>query len=409
MHSTTANLQTGPFDLEQLLRPVGIEAFFAGYWEKKHLWLQRSQPNFYQSLLTAGDLEDLISRSDARYPAIRLARGGGYFPPEAYTRNVKHGDESFNGVPDLQRISDEYRQGATVALTAIHRTWPPLTALCDALQAQLDHAAHANVYITPGNTRGFTPHYDVHEVFVLQIAGRKRWQLYEPVIPLPHRSQPFRPELYAGQAPMDEIELDAGDLLYLPRGILHSTNTADRFSAHVTIGITVYTWADLVKEFLGSAIDDEEMRQALPPGFATHGELRPLLQRRMVEMFDKLRASPDTGRLIGSFTQRIRATHARRTPPFRADVTVINLNSRLQAPPPDSYRITQEGDTTMLEFQSTRYHMPVPVAATLRAISKLRSFQPADLTGPLNAQGMLALSRHLVDIGFLTIAVDQVP
>jgi ribosomal protein L16 Arg81 hydroxylase len=40
----------------------------------------------------------------------------------------------------------------------------------------------------------------VHEVFVLQIAGRKRWQLYEPVIPLPHRSLFFKPELYTGQA-----------------------------------------------------------------------------------------------------------------------------------------------------------------------------------------------------------------
>jgi ribosomal protein L16 Arg81 hydroxylase len=386
-----------PFDFEQLLRPVGIEAFFANYWEKQHLWLQRAKPGYYHSLLSAQDLEHLISHSDARYPAIRLAKGGGYFAPEAYTRNVKHGDESFNGVPDVQRINDEYGQGATVALPAIHRTWAPLGMLCAALQA----------YITPGNAQGFTPHYDVHDVFVLQIAGRKRWQLYEPVIPLPHRTQLFRPELYTGQTPIAEVELNAGDLLYLPRGVLHSTATTESFSAHVTVGISVYTWADLLKELLSSAMDDENMRHALPAGFATHAELRPLLNRKMREMVDKLRSRSDFDSLIDAFTSRVRATRVRKPPPFRADVTVIDLNSSLQVPSPDSYRITQEGDKTMLEFEGTRYQMPIPVAATMHAISQLRSFRPADLTGPLNTEGILGLSRHLVDIGFLTlIAAD---
>jgi len=398
-----------PFDLEQLLRPVGIEAFFADYWEKQHLWLRRADASYYQSLLTAQDLEHLISHSDARYPAIRLAKGGGYFAPEAYTRNVKHGDESFNGVPDVQRISDEYGRGATVALPAIHRTWAPLGMLCDTLQAQLDHAAHANVYITPGNAKGFTPHYDVHDVFVLQIAGRKRWQLYEPVIALPHRTQLFRPELYTGQAPMAEVELNAGDLLYLPRGVLHSTATTGSFSAHVTIGISVYTWIDLLKELLSSAIDDEEMRRALPAGFATP-DLRPLLNRKMREMADKLCSRSEPDKLIDAFTSRVRATRVRKPPTFRADVTVIDPSSSLRVPSPESYRITQDGDQTMLEFNGTRYQMPIPVASTMRAISQLRSFRPADLTGPLNSEGILALSRHLVDIGFLAvIAADQAP
>jgi len=397
-------LKPEPFDCEQLLRPVGVEAFFANYWEKKHLWLQRSDPAYYHSLLTADDLENLISHSDARYPAIRLAKGGGYFAPELYTRNVKHGDESFTGVPDLQRISEEYRQGATIALPAIHRTWAPLTALCDALQAQWDHAAHANVYLTPGNAQGFTPHYDVHEVFVLQIAGRKRWRLYEPVIPLPHRSQLFRPELYTGQAPMTEVDLSAGDLLYLPRGVLHSTTTGESFSAHVTIGITVYTWADLIKEMWSSAIDDEAMRQALPPGFATRRELRALLNRKMRDMWDHLSKQSDPDKLIEAFTNRVRGAQVRRPPPFRADVTVIDLNSRLRAPARESYQIIREGDKTMLEFNGNRYHMPAPVASTMHVISERRSFRPADLTGPLNAEAMLILTRHLVDIGFLTIS-----
>ena len=86
---------------------------------------------------------------------------------------------------------------------------------------------------------------------------------------------------------------------------------------------------------------------------------------------------------------------------------MIDLNSRLQAPLPENYQITLEGGRTMLEFGNTRYEMPVPVASTMRVIGNLRSFRPADLTGALDAEGVLGLSRHLVDIGFLTIVATD--
>jgi hypothetical protein len=99
-------------------------------------------------------------------------------------------------------------EGKTTAHAAA--AWAPLGRLCEALQTQLDHAAHANVYITPGNAGGFTPHYDTHEVLVLQIAGHKRWSLYDPPLDLPHRSQPFNPAAYTATAPVRQVDLNAG-------------------------------------------------------------------------------------------------------------------------------------------------------------------------------------------------------
>jgi hypothetical protein len=93
-------MTSSAFDLDGLLSPIGSAAFFSTYWERRHLVLQRHQTDFYRQLITTADLENLISHSDARYPAIRLAKGGGYFSPELYTRNIKHGDEHFTGVPD---------------------------------------------------------------------------------------------------------------------------------------------------------------------------------------------------------------------------------------------------------------------------------------------------------------------
>jgi ribosomal protein L16 Arg81 hydroxylase len=397
------------FDFDALLAPLAAQAFFSTHWEREHLLVHRRQENYYRSLITAADLENLISHSDARYPAIRLAKGGGYFAPEVYTRDIKHGDESFLGVPDVKRIAEEYRRGATVALPAIHRTWKPLGLLCDALRERFDHPAHANAYITPGNAAGFTPHYDVHEVFVLQIAGRKRWSIYSPVIPLPHRSQPFTPQAYAGQAPMAQVDLEAGDLLYLPRGFLHSTTTSDSYSAHVTVGITVYTWVDLVKEFLASAVEDPQLRGALPAGFASRGELSPLLRQKMLASLDRLRSASNLEQLVDGFTARVRAAQVRRPEPFRADETVIGPDSVLQMPEQQSYRITQEADKTFLEFNGVRYQLPEPVAATLNAMTALDSLTPQQLPDHLDMEARLGLLRHLSDIGFLKVLRKPVP
>jgi ribosomal protein L16 Arg81 hydroxylase len=390
------------FDLDQLLQPLLPERFFSEYWEKKHLFLQRRDPDYFQGLMTLHDLETLISTSDMRYPALQLAKGGSYLAPEIYTRNVKHGSESFMGVPDLQVVSEHYRQGATVALPAIHRTWEPLGLLCDDLQAQLDHAAHANVYITPGNAAGFTPHYDTHEVFVLQIAGRKRWFLYDPPIELPHRSQVFNPQGYTAPPPMAQLDLSAGDLLYLPRGYVHSTTTSESYSAHITIGISVYTWADLAKEYLQAGIDSPQLRGALPPGFASRSELKPLLREKMIAAMDKIRTGADTEKLIDAFTRRVRASRTKRPESFRADTFVIDSQSRLQAPAPSEYKITQESTKIVLEFEGRRHIFPTEALAALRAIAERPSFRTAELTPWSTAEARLGLSRYLYDIGFLT-------
>lgn len=391
------------FDFDALLSPLGAETFFSTYWERQHLLLRRSEPAFYDPLIRASDLETLISDTDTRYPAIRLAKGGGYFPAETYTRDIRHGDESFLGVPDVNRITEEYRRGATIALPAIHRTWKPIGLLCDALGTRFDHPAHANAYITPGNAAGFTPHYDVHEVFVLQIAGKKCWSIYAPVLALPHRSQPFTPKVFAGAAPIAQVDLEAGDLLYLPRGFIHSTTTTESFSAHVTVGVTVYTWVDLIKEFLASAVQDEELRHALPVGFASRDDIKPRLRETMLAGLDKMRARIGADKLIDTFTNRIRIAQVPRPVPFRADVTVIDLESVLQMPSPEQFAITQENDMTMLTFKGTRYQLPAPVAATLRDMGLRRSFKGTDLPNHLDNDGKLGLIRHLADINFLTV------
>jgi lysine-specific demethylase/histidyl-hydroxylase NO66 len=168
-----------------------------------------------------------------------------------------------------------FAEGSTVVLQGLHRLWPPLIDFAGQLAADLGHPTQVNAYITPPSSRGFSPHYDVHDVFVLQVAGEKRWTIHEPVLADPLRNQPWtdRPAEVAAaaeRAPVIDTVLRPGDALYLPRGYIHSAVALGQISAHLTIGVHPVTrWGavesalDLVRTL---AADDTELRGSLPLG-----------------------------------------------------------------------------------------------------------------------------------------------
>jgi ribosomal protein L16 Arg81 hydroxylase len=395
--------RTKTFDLAALIAPALPEEFLREYWERKPLHLSRGDARYYDSILTNEDLERIISSADMRYPAIQLARNGSYLAAEAYTKNIKHGSEFFNGVPDIGQIQSEYRSGSTVVLPALQRTWEPLAELCAVLENDFSHAVHANAYLTPGDSPGFTPHYDTHEVFVLQIAGDKRWRLFDPPLTLPHRTQPFTPIGYALPAPIIELHLKPGDLLYLPRGYVHTAHTSHGHSAHVTIGITVYTWVELLSELVASSKEIAGFRTALPPGFATRDGLKKSLNDGLLQCLDQLRHDSDRDRVIETFLQKVRSG---RIPPrtiFKSDVRVIGLHTHLKAPEAGRYRISMEQRSAVLEFEGRKFVLPDKIRATIDEMCRRKSFRPGELSGPLDNDGKLNLARYLHGERFLTL------
>lgn len=391
------------FEPTALIAPLGFDDFFREHWERKPLHLSRGDVHYYDRVLTNAELDGIISSADLRYPAIQLAKNGSYLAAEAYTRNVRHGTESFVGVPDLQQVQSEYRSGATVVLPALQRTWPPLRQLCAALEDQFSHPVHANAYLTPGDSPGFTPHYDTHEVLVLQIAGSKCWRVFPPPRPLPHRSQTFTPVGYALPPPLLELELKPGDLLYLPRGYVHAAHTSHGHAAHVTIGITVYTWVELIGELANAAKEVAALRAALPPGFTTREELKTTLRQNLSQCLDLLR-DIDGERLIDGFLQKVGSARVRPQETFNSDARVIGLQTRLKTPQADAYRISTEQRGIVMEFADKKFVLPEKIRMTIDEMCRRQSFRLADLAGPLDVEGKLTLARYLHGEGFLSLA-----
>lgn len=386
-------------DLASLLYPVSTTEFFARHWECAPLHVQHRGTGYYDTLLTSRDVEGLIADPDARYPAIRLARGGRFLPAEAYARDVQVGQVNFQGVPDLGKITVEYAKGATIALTAVDRRWEPIRTLCTDLEGMLDFTLHSNIYVTPGRAAGFPPHYDTHEVLILQIAGKKRWYIDQPTIRLPHKSQTCIPERYVPGPRLMELELEPGDLLYLPRGYGHSTTTSSSFSSHITIGINVYTWFDLVGNLLPSATESEELRRALPAGFASRAELRPALKDKLIELL-----GPSTGidldRALDQVMAAFKVQKRRRPVPFRADVVVLTPESSVEVAATD-YRVVQNTDGVALQLRGYTCGFPAAFAPLLGAMCSRVAFRLQDLPSSHDLETTLSFARYLQSVGFL--------
>ena len=389
-------------DFNALLSPLSAGHFLAEYWESRPMLLKRADNTYYDSLLTVTDLERYVSRGGSRYPQVRLAKQGAFYAPEAYTYDVKYGDEVFRGLPDLEKIFTEYSSGATVTLPALHLASAPLGRLCRQLETELDHSVHANAYLTPANAIGFTPHYDTHDVFVLQIAGAKHWRIYRPPTELPHRSQPFRPERHTlPPAPLMELELAPGDLLYLPRGYIHTTETARSFSAHVTIGVTVYTWIDVLSALVQGAIEVPELRRALPPGFAHEAKARRELSQRLPGLLERLRATLDAQATVERFGAKVRAARPRAPMEFRAEACAVGPDTPLRIAADASYRLSREGDELVLQLDGRRVRLQADLSAIIDAVCRAASFTSRGLPSDVSLEARTALVRYLHGLGFL--------
>ena len=309
-----------------------------------------------------------------------------------------------------------FADGSTVVLQGLHRLWPPLIEFADSLAADLGHPTQVNAYVTPPSSRGFSAHYDVHDVFVLQVAGEKRWRIHEPVLRDPLRDQLWNDraaevaEAATGEPTIDAV-LRPGDVLYLPRGFLHSAVALGEISAHLTIGVhpvTRWAVAESALELLGTAAAaDPELRRSLPLGLdlASADTTRDDVTAAIAGLQDwlgRLDPAEVSERLRARTWAQVRAEPVSPLAQSAAaaaidDGTVVRLRGRLRC----VLRDGTDGGVVLVAGRRT-HTFPAGTREALAALLSAKELKVADLPG-LPPTDRVVLARRLVTESIATV------
>jgi bifunctional lysine-specific demethylase and histidyl-hydroxylase NO66 len=290
----------------------------------------------------------------------------------------------------------EWERGATIVLQGLHLTNPAVGAFCRSLEETLGHPAQANAYYTPRSAQGLPVHHDTHDVFVLQVAGEKRWRVYAPALELPLKNQRYSEEMGGPGEAVEDRVLRPGDTLYLPRGWLHEAMTSDTDSLHLTIGVNVVTWLDAFKGALDELGDDLRFRRSWQSG----GDID--------ELVDALRA-----RLGGDdVARRARQRLVRTRRPLRDGqmqqlraLEELGPDTLLERRPTVLADLSERDGTLALAFEGRELTFPGHVREELGAlVGATAPVTAAELPGSLDDESRLVLVRRLVREGFLRIS-----
>ncbi len=391
-------------DLESLIYPLDLGIFKAQYWEQQPLILNRSNPSFYQQLLSLSDVDHILSHSSIRSSDIRILQDGQEFPISKLTTA---GANLIAG--GLEAVYQQYRKGSTINLLFLHEHWPPLRKLCQSIAEELSAGVQVNVYLTPPNERGLKTHYDTHDVFVLQTHGTKRWRIYNSPIRLPLFDDPYIADVSSDPGePRVELDLKSGDLLYIPRGYLHDAASLESSSLHLTIGIKPVSWASVILDAVKVVIDqDSRMRESMPPGFV----LDETLQRQSVARLSELIASvcsqikPDE-----AINEARNIALLARYPSLEGHLLdlesegLVNQDTRVRRRADIQWSFTKDPEYIYLHFHGKVIRMPANVETDLRFIGVTDEFTANSLPGEFDSESRILLVRQLLKEGFLTIS-----
>jgi hypothetical protein len=389
----TPRARTDDFGLTELLAPVTLEEFLSEYREKRMCHVSGRGPEYYSGVFSLSDVDAVLPPGETR--AIPQAR--------AVNRlKAKPGTEAAG-------LHEEFLDGATVNINNVDWRSRPLNHLCRKMERVFHAHAGANVYLTPRKSQGFAAHFDDHDVFVMQISGDKRWEIW-PSDSLPLRaSGAARPkEIPPGGA--ESIVLKPGDMLYLPRGFVHQAFAEEQVTLHITIGVDPFRWLDLALSTMRfSAERTRSLREALPAGFIGNPEMPGLARERLEGIIGPI---AEDGDIRKGLSELGRQFIAKLTPVIDNRFEIL---AAIQGLDQNSVMGKREGSVAVLEvvggsvnlyFRGGTMSGPASIQRALKFIVAKEMFRIEEIPG-LDASSKIVVAARLVTEGYLTVLSSE--
>lgn len=385
--------------LGKLLAPISTETFFRDYWQKTVLSVEREDPHYFDDMLTVADIDTMLAEIALPVSQVNLGMNAVGVPTSAYSNGV------YVSPSDVIRL---HREGNTIILRAMHLWLPRLRDLCEQIESIFMCDVQTNLYLTPANTQSSYPHWDAHDIFVLQIAGSKRWVLHECDMKSPLPSYEFDRARHRVGAEIGEVHMRAGDIAYIPRGVAHSPVAVD-YSVHIALGVKVRTWADVLADMYKNAVTENvPCRAALPIVDGSHA----YDERTCALQFEEIAKSfLDKGRLSGALKQlENEFFSSRRTKTGGALAAIakgasVDLDTRVSIPQGTVSRFEMNGDACDALLNGVRLTVSREIADSFAFLNREGSCRIRELPAISDAH-RVAIAQKLIDEGCVVVCAE---
>ena len=250
-----------------LIAPILKENFLSINWEKRPLVIKREAAEYFSGIISRRMVENYI-KSDPDFPVSSL------FLTRGYGENKVIQAESPVDIDTFNKMVDE--EGFTAQVVHPQQRNARMHALLERLENWSGTLWGSNMYIkqSPSDDGVFEAFSENVELFVLQLDGETRWRIFEGDQRLSRDSDTDYAEGDLGLAVIDEV-VSAGDLVYIPRGFVHSCTTE---SGHEYLTLSTchnQSWCDLLSTAVTETLEsvtrsDVEFREGLPINWTSY-------------------------------------------------------------------------------------------------------------------------------------------
>jgi ribosomal protein L16 Arg81 hydroxylase len=382
--------------LAWLLEPLSVDNFLDEIWGTEHLHVTRDRADYFNDLVAqSSTLDGLLEYFRHEPSGIRLVRGPDKKGPDNYRLS--------DGSLDVAAVGKDFADGFTIVIDGIEQYVRTIGTLARSIEVELNFPTQVNAYITPSQSSGLVPHYDDHDVLVLQIQGSKSWHLYVGADRPAREIQRDTEKAIAFESlpASTDLLLNAGDVLYVPRGRVHAAETHAEASIHLTVGIHSPTVLMLALGALYSqSFRDDRLNARLPARHLDDRNLdatiRNLVRDAMAGVADSVALDDGIGLLADVLVRRGKC------PPV-GKITRAPLDGQtwVVKHQPLYAHVKTVGEGVTLQFASLSVNAGADHEDALRFVAhQVEPFRVADLPG-LRSDQQRDLAQTLIVSGFL--------
>lgn len=323
---------------------------------------------------------------------------------------VKRDSFENDGLIDMGKLFDLYNNNCTIVCQALQKAILKLKKTCLNLHSDTNIYFSANIYLTPSNSKGFDYHYDTHDVMILQTHGKKRFLLYDKPEYLPTTFQSysncdvFKKTNYDDKPPIFDKILEAGDLLYIPRGMVHKAESVNETSLHCTFGFFPMKWHDLFSTLNECITSYKPFRETIFSNVSERlstSDIKEKFKTNLLKVLD----SESFSFVIDEFLKHQKID--KRLPMNNSRLlnieSINNLNNetRLKVVTHTHYQVNEGNETISLSFHEKKIIFPKFMSQSIYYIVNKKEFAIKDIKGEIDIESKMVFVKKLIKEGFL--------